>query len=425
MVAPPAVIPAALLAIGVVLAGSLYVLGYHDQYHALLQAWGALPFRTPFLDMHAVTSAIECHRLGFNVYADNPCDVFRRVHGYSPVWLSLSVFPITTAWDAALGSAAVLLFLCALPFLPPGRGLWQIVVITLGTISSVVAYALERANADLLMFMLAMVAVALNRRGRDARAVGYAIVLLAGMLKFYPAVLLVLAVRERLSIAVAVVLVACGVISVWFFLDSDAIMRGIGNIPTTNPFDDNVFAASDLPFGLAQILGLSPRAGMVMLITLILGMLIGAGVLARWDHARAGLQSLTEVEAMFLLAGCVMLVGCFLAAQNSAYRAIYFLFVLPGLTRFAATRRPAGIYPVTLGLVLVIMWNSAILPMVYAVLDWFGVSTLSNGAAHTVIWLLRELAWWCVATSLSALMIRLIRQSRTVRDAGRMIGVTA
>jgi hypothetical protein len=47
--------------------------------------------------------------------------VLHRVHSYSPLWLWLSVLPITTAWDNALGLGLVVLFLVALTFLPPGR----------------------------------------------------------------------------------------------------------------------------------------------------------------------------------------------------------------------------------------------------------------------------------------------------------------
>ena len=104
-------VPAAAAASVVLLAGLLYGFGYREQYQALAEAWGAAPFRTPFLDMHAVTAAVECHRLGFDVYVQNPCDVFGRVHGYSPLWLWLAVLPITTAWDNALGLGLVILFL--------------------------------------------------------------------------------------------------------------------------------------------------------------------------------------------------------------------------------------------------------------------------------------------------------------------------
>ena len=197
-----AFVPATAATAAVLLAGSLYAFGYRDQYHALLDYWGAAPFPFPFLDMNAVTSAVECHRLGFNVYVQNPCDALNRVHGYSPLWLWLSVLPISTAWDIVLGLATVLLFLMALPFLPPGRGWWQTAVITLGTVSSVVMFALERANVDVLVFLLAMLAVALTRRSVPLRILGYAVALFAGMLKFYPITLLILAARERLRVFV-------------------------------------------------------------------------------------------------------------------------------------------------------------------------------------------------------------------------------
>src|SRR6478609_6011827 len=106
-----AVLPTAAAAVVVVAAGLLYGLGLRAQYYALAEGWGAAPYRSPFLDMHGVTSAIECHRLGFDVFINNVCDVFHRPHAYSPVWLWLAALPITTAWDNAFGIASVLAFL--------------------------------------------------------------------------------------------------------------------------------------------------------------------------------------------------------------------------------------------------------------------------------------------------------------------------
>ncbi len=212
--AAPAIVAAAI----VLLAGLLYICGYREQYYALAEIWGAAPFRTPFLDMHGVTSAIECHRLGYDVYIDNPCDVFHRPHAYSPLWLWLAVLPITTRWDNTLGLAAVVLFLVALAFLPPGRD-WRL--ITLATVSSTTMFAMERANVDLLMFVMAMLVVRL-------RFAGYAVALLAGMLKFYPIVLLVAAVRERVMLCIAIWAVALGAVALWFALDGTAICGPLG-----------------------------------------------------------------------------------------------------------------------------------------------------------------------------------------------------
>ncbi len=285
-----AVLPAAAAAVVVLLAGALYCLGYRAQYHALAEAWGAAPFRTPFLDTHAVTAAVECHRLGFDVYVQNPCDVFGRVHGYSPVWLWLAVLPITTAWDNALGLGLVLLFLIALAFLPAGRTWPHTALITLGVVSSATMFALERANVDLLMFVMAMLAVRL-------RTTGYAVSLLSGMLKFYPIVLLILAVRERLVTCLVIWAAAGGVIALWFALDGHAILRGMANIPSTQPFDDNVFGAHNLPFGLAELAGLSHAWAMVLqvvLLVIVLGiaaMMCPPGAGARADRDGKGVPA--------------------------------------------------------------------------------------------------------------------------------------
>jgi hypothetical protein len=418
-----AIVPAAACASAVLLAGVLYAFGYRDQYHALLDYWGAAPFRFPFLDMHAVTSAVECHGLGYDVYVQNPCDVFNRVHGYSPVWLWLSVLPISTGWDTALGLVTVLLFIAVLPFLPPGRGLWQTAVITLGTVSSVVMFALERANVDIIIFMFAMLAVTLTRRSAPHRALGYAVALFAGMLKFYPITLLILAARERLGVFVAIGLVSFGAIVLWFIFDSGEILRGMANIPTTQYFDEFVFGARDLPYGLAQTMDWSRQVADGLLIALLVGMVATALVLAGREDTAARLRQLTDAEAAYLLIGCVLLVGCFLAAQNILYRGIFFLFVLPGLTalvRAHGRRRFDGAYFGVTAAIIVLMWNDTVRTLVNGTLRWFGVSMGLNDIAHFDIWLVREVMWWSVVVVLTACLFRLIWSSQAAQD---MVGL--
>ena len=415
-----AFVPATAATAAVLLAGSLYAFGYRDQYHALLDYWGAAPFPFPFLDMNAVTSAVECHRLGFDVYVQNPCDALNRVHGYSPLWLWLSVLPISTAWDIVLGLATVLLFLMALPFLPPGRGWWQTAVITLGTVSSVVMFALERANVDVLVFLLAMLAVALTRRSVPLRILGYAVALFAGMLKFYPITLLILAARERLRVFVIVGLVSCGTIALWFMLDASEILRGMANIPTTQYFDEFVFGARDLPFGLAQTFGMTRIAAAGLLVVLLVGMIAVAMSLAGRNDTAARLRQLTDAEATYLLVGCVLLIGCFLAAQNILYRSIFFLFVLPGLTALLRADRPRqldGLYVGVIVSIIILMWNDTVRTLLNGALRWVGVFAGPNDVAHFNIWLVREVMWWFVIVVLAALLFQLLWGSRAAKDA--------
>jgi hypothetical protein len=417
-------VPAVAAAVAVLLAGALYVLGYRDQYHALLQAWGAAPFRFPFLDMHGVDAAIECHRLGIDVFVVNPCDVLWRVHPYSPVWLWLSVIPITTGWDNALGLACDLLFVVALAFLPPGRGGWQVAVITLAAVSSVVIFALERANADVILFQLAMLAAWLTLGRMPWRTLGYGVALLSGMLKFYPVVVLVLAVRERLGRFIVIGLIAVGTIGLWFLLDTHEIMQAMANIPTTLYFDEFTFGARDLPFGLAQTLGWSRPAGIGLMIVLLAGTAGVAAGLATRDDTAARIRQLTEAEATFLLMGSVLTIGCFVVAQNVLYRSIYFLFVLPGLTALARVNgrhRLDGVYVVTIGAIIILMWNDTVRTLINGALGWFDISARPGDVAHFYIWLVREVMWWGVVAVLAALMLRLILDAQTVRDATRLL----
>jgi hypothetical protein len=382
-----ALIPASAAASVALAAGLLYGLGYHAQYYAMAEAWGAAPFRTPFLDIHGVSSAVQCHRLGFDVYAENPCDVFGRPHAYSPIWLWFGILPITTAWDNALGLALAVIFLIALTFLPPGRDWHATIVIVLASVSSATMFALERANVDLLMFAMAVLAVRL-------RAGGYAVALLAGMLKFYPIVLLILAVRERLATCLAVWTVALGVIALWLVLDVHDVLRGLANLDITRLFDANVFGAHNLPYGLAGMAGLSTTSAAALQALLFVAMAGIAMALAR----RAPRAALTEPEAAFLLAGSVLLVTCFVIAENVAYRAIYCLFVLPGLTALR------GYWRAIAWLIVLLMWNNAL-----------------RRAIGYDYWLLRELAWWVVMTLLLSLLLRLVWESPAAKDGVRSL----
>jgi hypothetical protein len=72
----PAVVGLALF----VLLATLWLTGDRQTYMAFFRLLGLDPFAFPFLDTHAVLAAIECHRLGIDIYAANPCDVLGRFH---------------------------------------------------------------------------------------------------------------------------------------------------------------------------------------------------------------------------------------------------------------------------------------------------------------------------------------------------------
>jgi hypothetical protein len=410
--------PAVAATVIVLLFGTLYVLDNREQYVTLLIDWGAPPFRFPFLDIHGVLAAIECHRRGIDVYAQNPCDVFGRVHVYSPLWLYGSALPITTAWTPAVGLGAVVLFLLSLALLPPGRGWWQTGVITLGASSGVVAWAIERANVDIIVFLLAALAARLVQWNRWLRLSGYGVALLAAMLKFYPAVLLILAVRERRTVFFAIGVLSAGAMGGFLAFYGHDLARILPAIPTTSYFDTFVFGARNFPYGMASILGWPGGAASALLVVLIVGMIVCAAACAWRGDLRARIETLSAAECAFLLIGCTLLLTCFLAAQNVQYRAIFLLFMLPGMTALAGLRGRRRSWPYIAGcvLVLLLLWEETIHHTIDPLQRQFSRETQHLTVVPLMFWLSRELLWWVVATMQAVLLIALLLRSRAVRE---------
>jgi hypothetical protein len=362
---------------------------------------------------------VQCHRLGIDVFAENPCDVLGRRLNYSPLWLLLSVLPVTTAWTAAVGSALGTLFLGSLFLLPAGRGWWQVAIIALATISGSVAFAVERGNVELVIFILTALVVRLVGLRFWLRGTGYAIAALAGLLKFYPAVLLLTVVRERIAICMAVGVVAAGTLAAFAALDWHVLIRVLTSIPTTYYSDGYVFGARDLPFELADIFGWSQGTASALFAALalcVLGLALHTSV---HSDLRVRLAVLSDLEATSLLAGCALILACFFTAQNVLYRGIHFLFVMPALTALMhqpGERRLAQLPTLGAVLILVLMDWAALRRLILPGLSAIGVSTRYMTAMNFNVWLIRELIWWVIVTIIATLFLALLAGSPVWRD---------
>lgn len=93
---------------------SLWCWGPHEVYLDILRLFGFEPFRFPFLDIHAVLAAVQCHHLGINVYLANPCDALGRPHVYSPLWLRVVPGSLDISTTTICGLALGLMFIGSL-----------------------------------------------------------------------------------------------------------------------------------------------------------------------------------------------------------------------------------------------------------------------------------------------------------------------
>jgi len=395
----------------------LWFLGLEQAYRAVLRVFGVEAGPFPFFDVHAITSAIECARAGVDVIAANPCDAGARPHTYSPLWLRAAALPVTRAWSLPAGMVLVMAFLASLFLLPWPRDLFSIVVGVAAMASSAVVFALERANNDLLVFALVAGALWTGHAGLALRMLGYAGLVAAGLLKFYPLTALVLLARERLPVALAVGMACLLVVALAFVPVADDTLRAMRNIPA-NIFATDAFGAANavrgVPVGLAHYGVQLPWLGPVLMAGLLVYALSISVRLGRGWRIAEDVQVLPTAERDGLLAGGVLVAACFLTAHNIYYRAILLLLLLPGLLRLARIakgRAERPIYVAAIGVILFLLWSPAIrMPLAENSGGWIvGVVLGSFDVA-------REAAWWWLTALLGILAWSALRTMPAWRD---------
>lgn len=288
-----------------------------------------------FADLAAVFAAGQAHVAGLDVYQINPFDPFGRPHVYGPLWLLSGPLGLTVAdamWAGALlGFAFLAVALLAAAPRTPGAAL----VTTLVLLSPPVLLGVNRANNDLVIFLLfAVAAVLAARSGRWRVASGAGILVLAAALKYYPLVALpALAARPGRIRQLALLGLACAAVFavIWWVQRAD--------------FDQALAIAPRPKTIFAYGFSLIPYAwdNHVMhrgwhLAGMALGALVAGGLL--WGGGRNAWSAipLLGARAFCAVAGGTSWVFCYFANTNYPYRTILLLLVLPCWLALAAER---------------------------------------------------------------------------------------
>ncbi|HEX3410900.1 MAG TPA: hypothetical protein VHT00_04195, partial [Stellaceae bacterium] len=261
-------IPIAVLCLYAIMAG-LWLSGTHSLYFGALRLLGVEPFSFPFLDTHAVLAAAECGRQGVEVYLFNPCDPLGRPHAYSPLWLAIVPASLGTEATGWVGASLDLLFLLSLTVALRPRTAKELFILGAAAVSPMTVYALERANNDLVVFLLVICGAIVFAAPRPFRLFSYGLFVAAGLLKYYPLALLILVARERRRDALVAAAAAGFTLILFGVAFYPELKVASARIPAASSYFTDAFSARNLPFGFAEALA----AGAYRL-------LIGASLLA-------------------------------------------------------------------------------------------------------------------------------------------------
>ena len=401
---------------------SLRGLGFEDAYENLLYGLGIVPFDFPFVDAHAILSAAQCHHTGIAIYQTNPCDVLSRPLPYSPVWLDIVPAFMTTADTPMLGIVFCAAFLAGLFLVLRPRSGPELLLMAAASVSTSVTFGVERGNVDLLLFGMTALAAMLFGRGPAARIGAYALGFIGGLLKFYPFVLLAMTLREppRRFLWMALVLLL-GLVAFAGYYHA-GIRDALSAVPRGTYFGD-AFNAQSLPFGIVELGGVGSAAGWAILLGLAALCLSLVVLLARRFLAERRSIDWSTLEARALLAGALVIVGCFFAGQSVGYRGIYLLLVFPGLLqlgRSTADRGLRGVLSATTAVALVLLWEEGIRHGFEWGLRRIGLENEIPAIPSTAFWVLRELLWWWIVSVLATLVVLFALQSPLGREAAKV-----
>jgi hypothetical protein len=414
-------IPFGVLSLYAIMSG-LWLSGAHSLYFGALSLLGVEPFSFPFLDAHAVLAAAECGRQGVEVYLSNPCDALGRPHAYSPLWLAIVPGSLGTSATGWVGASLDLLFLLSFTVVLRPRTARELFILGAAAVSPTTVYALERANNDLVIFLLVICGAMLFTIPRPYRLFSYGLFVTAGLLKYYPLVLLVLAAREgrRDGLVIAgAVLLALVFLAVAFYPE---LSLAAASIPPGASFFTDAFSARNLPFGFAEALGKGVSRALIA--GALLSALSGLAVARTLRTLRLlGREQLDWAagETQFLVIGGLLVAACFFAGQNVNYRGIFLLPVVAGLVclhrsvKDPEIRRFCG---QMIAAVLFIMWEEFFRRVLHAVISPAPGEGLSS-RAEVFFWVGRELVWWWLVVGLAALVLSYLRQSPFAAIVGR------
>jgi hypothetical protein len=331
----------------------------------MLGAWqyiGVPPGMRPiFSDWHVVLSAAECHKLGRNVFVENPCDNWARIHIYGSLWLQLGklglgvrdVFWLGLVINAAFMVLAVLL----INPLTIGEMLLGVAIL----LSPAIMLAIERANADLIIFgLLVLAAWLVAGQRRYGQIGGLLVTSLSAFLKFYPAVLfgiIALVARDRKQLLIAVIGGLC-LLAVWLYLSADELVLLRRVVPRPHgPFA----TGSTLLFRY-----MCPTCRIVRISLAVAAVAAAAAfLLARKMSVEPLSPGVSRQSLVLFCFGSTVLLSTFLVISNFDYRWVFFLLLVPMLLQI--WRQPQGsklaktLVALILAFALMVMWCEAAL----------------------------------------------------------------
>jgi hypothetical protein len=329
-----------------------------------------------FFDARNVMAALECRRLGFDPLIENPCDPWGRPIVYPRPWLLLRFLGLDQSDTTVFALVAIALFVAAFVWILGPVTTGEGIVAALALCSPAVMLAIERANMDIVVFVLLALAIGAwassSRLGRMSSPV---VMLLAALAKVYPIFGLggYLASRKRKPMLIA--LGCAGAFLFWVAVTRDDIRALADRAPQGEFYS---YGARILLSRGFRVLTPEGWEGSQFATQLVAAAIVASLGLFAWFWVRR--RVLIEGgdlagTTLALYVGSLVYIGTFVIGNNFDYRLVFVLLTLPQLFAWTKNRDEPRNLLASAALISVVMllWIGAISPYVAAldeVVSW-------------------------------------------------------
>lgn len=313
-----------------------------------------------YYDARNVTAAVDCDRLGYDPLVDNPCDPTGRPMNYPRFWLALGWLGLRQSHTLAFGTVIVLLFVGVLLLFLRRLTVGEGVVVAALVASPAIMLALERANMDLVLFLLVAVAALLARtRSPATDRAGPLLVGVAALGKIYPAFALPAYLATRRRVARGMAIVSAVLVGLYALVSLDDLQVAT----SATQGDYYAYGARILPSRLYHNTIADTWSGGAAAAQAIAVLLLGAVLVVVWRTARRRFpwdESLPSDPATLLAfhLGVLAFLGTFAIRNNWDYRLVFVLLTVPQLLAWAqdGAHRLHRLGCLTLAVLVVDLW---------------------------------------------------------------------
>jgi hypothetical protein len=315
-----------------------------------------------YADLRSVLAGIECDQTGRNPWVNCTAgDEYEKgtqlVFNFpEPVlWVArLLPFRLTVASGDQIGPYVVMIFLLAFGFVFSGSSYWQALYFCALIISPPVLLGIERANYDLILFVLIFLAI--RYLDRISNSAAYGVICFAGMLKLFPiAAILGIVKKTMASRTLFWIAVAFEAAFLGFSIKNLAMVANLTPQTSYQSFGHLVLLLT-LSQAFASLAWLRQ---MELPILLIFGVFTGYFAFRNREYWLRLTNSGDRKMRRLFLAGAAIYSVCFALHTSYNYRLIFLAFTVPYLLSVAsdgkAERRTAAWILSTL---LLVFWLS-------------------------------------------------------------------